>query len=99
MAAEVERTRKREAGLVEVFAALDARDDAEMRAASALASLRDLGETVASLAELTGLTSREIGSLVKLTESGEDAHAADAGDGEVRPDGEHDVSDAEPARD
>ena len=55
MADELERARKREAKLVAVFSAIDARDDAQIALGDALVELRDLGVAQADLAEMTGL--------------------------------------------
>ncbi|MBB1019903.1 hypothetical protein G6030_01030 [Dietzia sp. E1] len=65
MADELERARKREAKLVAVFSAIDARDDAQIALGDALVELRDLGVAQADLAEMTGLSAREVGAAIR----------------------------------
>ncbi|HJC60427.1 MAG TPA: hypothetical protein H9755_08885 [Candidatus Dietzia intestinigallinarum] len=65
MADELERARKREAKLVAVFSAIDARDDAQIALGQALVELRDLGVAQADLAEMTGLSAREVGAAIR----------------------------------
>ena len=73
MADELERARKREAKLVAVFSAIDARDDAQVALGEALIELRDLGVTQADLAEMTGLSAREVGAAVRSAKDNETA--------------------------
>lgn len=63
------KARQREEALASVFAALDARDEAEQRVGTALEAMRELGESNSSLAELTGLTVREVAALLRLTDT------------------------------
>ena len=65
MADELERARKREAKLVAVFSAIDARDDAQIALGQALVELRDLGVAQADLAEMTGLSAREVAAAIR----------------------------------
>ena len=73
MADELERARKREAKLVAVFSAIDARDDAQVALGEALIELRDLGVAQADLAEMTGLSAREVGAAVRSAKDNETA--------------------------
>lgn len=77
MAVELERARKRESKLVAVFSAIDARADAEAALGDALIELKDLGVAQSDLAEMTGLSAREVGAAIRT--------AKDRGD---RADGE-----------
>jgi len=65
MADELERARKREAKLVAVFSAIDARDDAQIVLGESLVELRDLGVAQGDLAEMTGLSAREVGAAIR----------------------------------
>lgn len=65
MSDELERARKREAKLVAVFSAIDARDDAQIALGDALVELRDLGVAQADLAEMTSLSAREVGAAIR----------------------------------
>lgn len=65
MADELERTRKREAKLVAVFSAIDVRADAEAALGEALIELKGLGVAQADLAEMTGLSAREVGAAIR----------------------------------
>ncbi|MFE5117445.1 hypothetical protein ACWIFB_15660 [Dietzia sp. NPDC055340] len=65
MADELERARKRESKLVAVFSAIDARADAEAALGDALIELKDLGVVQADLAEMTGLSAREVGAAIR----------------------------------
>lgn len=91
MAVELERARKRESKLVAVFSAIDAREEAEAALGSALIELRDLGVAQADLAEMTGLSAREVGAAVRSAKDrGTGAELADAADDEASgQDGEH----------
>ena len=65
MADELERARKRESKLVAVFSAIDARADAEAALGEALIELKDLGVAQADLAEMTGLSARDVGAAIR----------------------------------
>lgn len=65
MADELERTRKRESKLVAVFSAIDARADAEAALGEALIELKDLGVAQSNLAEMTGLSAREVAAAIR----------------------------------
>lgn len=65
MADELERARKRESKLVAVFSAIDARAEAEAALGEALIELKDLGVAQADLAEMTGLSAREVGAAIR----------------------------------
>ncbi|MFN3865096.1 MAG: hypothetical protein ACK4MD_00115 [Demequina sp.] len=65
MADELERARKRESKLVAVFSAIDARQDAEVALGEALIELKDLGVAQADLAEMTGLSARDVGAAIR----------------------------------
>ena len=82
MADELERARKREAKLVAVFSAIDARDDAQIALGDALVELRDLGVAQADLAEMTGLSAREVGAAIRAntTDTDDTVNDADSGD-------------------
>lgn len=82
MSHELERTRKRESMLVDVFSAIDAREEAEMALGNALIELRDLGVTQADLADMTGLSARAVGAAIRSVKiSGTAAdHAAPSDD-------------------
>lgn len=69
MATELERARKREAKLIAVFSAIDARADAEARLGEALLELKDLGVTQPELAEMTGLSARQIGATIRAAKN------------------------------
>jgi len=100
MAEELERARKRESGLAAAFTALDARTDADRRAGEALAALRELGESNGSIAELTGLSVREVSALLRLADGGEEegrGEADDVTDSDSRGDDGQDSDGATPA--
>ncbi|MCY1659252.1 hypothetical protein OVA21_19045 [Dietzia sp. SL131] len=65
MADELERARKRESKLVAVFSAIDARTDAEAALGEALIELKNLGVAQSDLAEMTGLSAREVGAAIR----------------------------------
>ena len=65
MADELERARQRESKLVAVFSAIDARADAEAALGEALIELKDLGVAQSDLAEMTGLSAREVGAAIR----------------------------------
>lgn len=65
MAVELERARKRESKLVAVFSAIDARQEADASLGGALIELRDLGVPQSDLAEMTGLSAREVGAAIR----------------------------------
>ncbi|MFI8592575.1 hypothetical protein [Dietzia maris] len=65
MADELERARKRESKLVAVFSAIDARADAEAALGDALVELKDLDVAQADLAEMTGLSARDVGAAIR----------------------------------
>lgn len=65
MADELDRARKREAKLVAVFSAIDARHDVEAALGDALIELRGLGVVQSDLAEMTGLSGREVSSAIR----------------------------------
>lgn len=69
IATELERARKREAKLVAVFSAIDARADAEAVLGEALIELRGLGVVQADLAEMTGLSAREVGAAIRAAKN------------------------------
>lgn len=86
MADELERARKRESKLVAVFSAIDARADAEAALGEALVELRDLGVAQADLAEMTGLSAREVGAAIRAAKDNTtdtDDAANDAADGDT----------------
>lgn len=78
MADELERARKRESKLVVVFSAIDARADAEAALGEALIELKDLGIAQSDLAEMTGLSAREVGAAIRAAKD-----RADSADGEA----------------
>lgn len=65
MSDQLEKARKREAQLVTVFSAIDARETAEVKLGEALIELKDLGVAQADLAEMTGLSTREVSAAVR----------------------------------
>ena len=69
IATELERMRKRESTLVAVFSAIDARADAEADLGEALIELKDLGVAQADLAEMTGLSAREVGAAIRAAKN------------------------------
>ncbi|WP_232333491.1 hypothetical protein [Rhodococcus sp. p52] len=69
MADELERARKRESTLVAVFSAIDARADAEATRGEALIELKDLGVAQSDLAEMTGLSAREVGAAIRAAKN------------------------------
>ncbi|GAA1731080.1 hypothetical protein GCM10009832_11240 [Dietzia kunjamensis subsp. schimae] len=92
MAVELERARKRESKLVAVFSAIDAREEAEAALGNALIELRDLGVAQADLAEMTGLSAREVGAAIRSTKDrGEDAglDASSEDDSDNQESGDH----------
>lgn len=72
MAVELERARKRESTLVAVFSAIDAREEAEASLGGALIELRDLGVPQSDLAEMTGLSARDVGAAIRSAKDSED---------------------------
>jgi len=72
MATELERARKRETKLIAVFSAIDARADAEAALGDALIELRGLGVPQADLAEMTGLSAREVGAAIRAAKNRHD---------------------------
>ena len=87
MAADLARAKQREDSLSVVFAALDKRNLADVELGRALRALLDLGDTRAHVAELTGLSSREVsGCLAHAREydsaddHGNDEHEVDSQD-------------------
>lgn len=72
MAVELERARKRESKLVAVFSAIDAREEAEATLGGALIELRDLGVPQSDLAEMTGLSARDVGAAIRSAKDSED---------------------------
>ncbi|WP_125197051.1 hypothetical protein [Corynebacterium bovis] len=63
---EHQRTLKqRQTTLARVFSALDARDDATLAAGQALAELKQLGGTNATIAEEIGLDTRDVSALLR----------------------------------
>ena len=77
MADELERARKRESKLVAVFSAIDARADAEAALGEALIELKDLGVAQSDLAEMTGLSAREVGAAIRAAKDRADGEAAE----------------------
>lgn len=87
MATEREKARTRESKLVAVFSAIDARETAEAALGDALIELKELGVRQSDLAEMTGLSAREVGAAIRTakarTDSGDktpettDAHTPD----------------------
>ena len=77
MADELERARKRESKLVAVFSAIDARADAEAALGEALIVLKDLGVAQSDLAEMTGLSAREVGAAIRAAKDRADGEAAE----------------------
>lgn len=75
---ELERARKRESKLVSVFSAIDARADAEAALGEALIELKDLGVAQSDLAEMTGLSAREVGAAIRAAKE-----RVDRADGEA----------------
>ncbi|WP_404851257.1 hypothetical protein [Dietzia kunjamensis] len=69
MADELEKARKRENKLAEVFTTIDTRNAAQLALGTALTELRDLGIAQADLAELTGLSVREVGAAIKASKA------------------------------
>lgn len=69
MADELEKARNRENKLAEVFTAIDTLNAAQLALGTALTELRDLGIAQADLAELTGLSVREVSAAVKASKS------------------------------
>ncbi|MCT2059028.1 hypothetical protein AB6N35_16970 [Dietzia cinnamea] len=69
MADELERARKRESKLVAVFSAIDAHADAEAALGESLIELKDLGVAQSDLAEMTGLSAREVGAAIRAAKN------------------------------
>lgn len=59
------KLKQRQTILARVFSALDARDDATVAAGQALAELKHLGGTNATIAEEIGLDTREVSALLR----------------------------------
>ncbi|WP_253919819.1 hypothetical protein [Dietzia psychralcaliphila] len=73
MAVELERARKRESKLIAVFSAIDAREEAEATLGAALIELRDLGVAQGDLAEMTGLSARDVGAAIRTAKTQTDS--------------------------
>lgn len=86
MADELEKARNRENKLAEVFTAIDTLNAAQLALGTALTELRDLGIAQADLADLTGLSVREVGAAVKASKS----HATQTTEQEPAADGDSD---------
>lgn len=69
MADELEKARNRENKLAEVFTAIDTLNAAHLALGTALTELRNLGIAQADLADLTGLSVREVSAAVKASKS------------------------------
>lgn len=87
MAVELERARKRESKLVAVFSAIDAREEAEATLGDALIELRDLGVPQSELAEMTGLSARDVGAAIRSAKDLEDRTGDAGGESESERDG------------
>lgn len=74
MADELEKARKRETKLAEVFTAMDTLDAARLSLGSALNDLRDLGVPQAELAELSGLSARDVGAAMKAAKTQDESN-------------------------
>lgn len=74
---EIERQKRREEILTDVFEAMDARDDINDRIAEGLKSLLDSGESKQSIRDLTGLSAKEIADLVDSLEDDEQDESGD----------------------
>ena len=72
------KLKTRQKSLAKVFSALDARDDATVAAGQALAELKQLGGTNATIADEIGLDTREVSALLR--------HAAHATAPNTNPD-------------
>lgn len=59
------KLKARQKALAKVFSALDARDDATVAAGRALAELKQLGGTNATIAEEIGLDTRDVSALLR----------------------------------
>lgn len=97
MADELERARKRESKLVAVFSAIDVRESAEAALGDALIELKDLGVAQADLAEMTGLSARDIGAAIRaakdLADEAKSSGQTGMADGDEGTDGgEHHAS-------
>ena len=68
MADELERARKRESKLVAVFSAIDARADAEILQLDERLPQGGLGVAQGDLAEMTGLSAREVGAAIRAAQ-------------------------------
>ena len=69
MADELERARTRENKLAEVFSAIDTLNAAQLSLGNALNDLRGLGVAQTDLAELSGLSVREVSAAVKASKT------------------------------
>lgn len=69
MADQLEKARKRETTLAEVFTAIDTLDAAHRSLGTALTELRGLGIAQAELAELSGLSTREVSAAIKASKT------------------------------
>ena len=85
MVGELERARKRQDSLAAVYTAIDGRKYADTLLGRALMSLNDLGVTRTDIAELSGLSSREVGSLIRIAEQTGRANGADSSDETAAP--------------
>jgi len=81
MADELERARKRESKLVAVFSAIDARADAEAALGDALIELKDLGVAQSDLAEMTGLSARDVGAAIRAAKNRADGEPTETSPG------------------
>ena len=94
LAAERERVQTREESLVAVFAALQAREEADLKVGQTLAALRELGESNSAIAELTGLRPREVSTLVGAASQGSPNESAQSTDSEAIENDHPDHSDS-----
>ena len=85
MADELEKARKRENKFAEVFTAMDTLDAARLSLGSALNDLRNLGVAQAELADLSGLSAREVSAAMK---SARTQNEKNTGTGSTDNDGE-----------
>lgn len=90
MSEELERARKRESKLVAVFSAIDARQEAEASLGGALIELRDLGVPQSDLAEMIGLSARDVGAAIRSAKDFEDETDGAADDKSERAGSESD---------
>ncbi|KPM11594.1 hypothetical protein QR98_0101670 [Sarcoptes scabiei] len=74
------KLKTRQKALAKVFSALDARDDATLAAGQALAELKQLGGTNATIAEEIGLDTRDVSALLRHAAHANTDAVAGAGD-------------------